>query len=442
MALPPEAVAPAGAGTPPGTGAYPWFVVGILMLFSLLAFVDRQILNLMVGPIRADLGISDTQVSLLLGMAFALFYTLASFPLGRLADQTSRRGLIAAGVVVWSLATAAFGIARQYSHLVLARIGVGIGEAVLAPSAYSMIADTFPRERLGRAMGVYATGVYLGSGLAFVLGGAVILFALRQESWAVPLIGMVRSWQLVFLILGAAGLAMVLLLATVREPPRHPSHAPAHFPALRAAFLARRSVLLRHNLGFAFLSMSAYSSAAWLPSYFVRVHGWEVSRFALIYGLIILTCCTAGALLGGLYSDRLYRRGVADAPMRIAAWAAGLSLPFGLLFVFPDNPVWAAALIVPAAVLAGVPTGVAPAALQQLAPANMRGQATALYLFFNNMIGLGLGPTLVALCTDYLFRDDHAVGWSMLIVCGLAQLAGWLLLIGALGPYRQALKAA
>ena len=417
-------------------GAYPWVVVSILMLFSLLAFIDRQILNLLVGPIRADLGISDTQISFLLGLSFALFYTLCSFPLGRLADSHSRRGLIAGGVLLWSLATAAFGVARHYGHLLLARIGVGMGEAVLGPSAYSLIADSFPRERLGRAMSVYSMGVYLGSGLAFILGGSIILFSYRKDSWLLPLLGAVRPWQLVFLILGAVGIVMCLLLLLIREPARNAAYQPASLPALRAAFRERRGVLLRHNLGFAFLSMSAYSSSAWLPSYFVRVHQWEAGQFGLVYGMIILLFCTAGALGGGWWSDRLQRRGTPEAPMLIGTIAAGLSLPLGLLFVFPENGTLAAWLIVPAAVLAGMPTGVAAAALQQLAPDNMRGQATALFLFFTNLIGLGCGPTAVALCTDYLFRSDQAVGWSMLLVCGSAQLIGFVLLLSAIRPYR------
>lgn len=406
----------------------PWHLVVVLTLFSLLAFVDRQILNLMVGPIQADLGISDTEISFLLGLAFALFYTLASFPLGRLADQTSRRGLIAGGIVVWSLCTAAFAFARNYSHLLLARIGVGMGEAVLAPSAYSLMADSFPKDRLGRAMAIYATGVFLGLGLAFILGGSVILFAMQQQVWTVPLIGDIRSWQLVFLILGLGGLLMISLLALIREPPRRNGYRPASAQELRSAFRQRRAVLLRHNLGFAFMSLSGYSTAAWLPSYFVRVHGWDVGHFALIYGTIVMVFCTAGALAAGVWCDRGSRAGRRDAPLRIATLAAGLSLPFGLLFVFPEDAGLAAALIIPAALLAGVPSGVAPVALQQIVPANMRGQATALYLLFVNLIGLGLGPTAVALCTDYLFRDPQAVGWSMLIVCGVAQLLGYLLL--------------
>lgn len=157
-----------------------WTTVTILMIAYVLSFIDRQILNLLVEPIRRDLVISDTQMSLLMGLSFALFYTICGIPLGRLADTSNRRGLIAIGVLFWSAATAACGMAKLYWQFLICRIGVGVGEAALSPAAYSLIADSFPPERRATAISVYSMGVYLGSGIAFLLGGLVIQFASAQ----------------------------------------------------------------------------------------------------------------------------------------------------------------------------------------------------------------------------------------------------------------------
>lgn len=420
--------------------AYPWYVVCVLMLVSVLSFVDRQIPNLMVGPIRADLQISDTQMSLLMGLSFALFYVICGIPLGRLADSRSRRGLIAAGLVFWSIATAFCGLARTYAQLFLARIGVGVGEAALAPAAYSLIADYFPPERRATAFAVYSMGIYLGSGLAFMLGGLVVVFALRNGPVELWLVGEIRAWQYVFILLGISGLLFSLILLTVREPARSATHAVAPVAEILKFYRQHRRTLLCHHLGFAFLAMSAYGSAAWLPSYFVRVHGWDAGRFGLAYGAIVMLFCSAGALFAGAWADRWRSRGRTDASLRVAMLSTLLSLLAGLWYVFPDSGNLAMIAIIPAAFLAGMPAGLAPAALQQLAPSNMLGQVTAVSLLVINFIGLGLGPTAVALCTDYLFANDQAVGWSMLVVCGAAQLLAVLLLASGLRAFRKSVK--
>ena len=197
------------------SSARAWATVAILMVAYVLSFVDRQILNLLVEPIRRDLAINDTQMSLLMGLSFALFYTVCGIPLGRVADTRSRRGLIAVGILFWSAATAACGMAKMYWQFLLCRIGVGVGEAALSPAAYSLIADSFPAERRATAISVYSMGVYLGSGLAFLVGGLVIQFASAQGDVTLPVLGEVRPWQLIFLILGVAGVFFTLLMTAM-----------------------------------------------------------------------------------------------------------------------------------------------------------------------------------------------------------------------------------
>lgn len=426
----------------PGSLAYPWYVVGVLMLIYVFSFVDRQILSLLVGPIRKDLGISDTEMSYLLGLSFALFYTFCGIPLGRLADSRSRRGLIAFGLVFWSIATAACGIARNYFQLFLARIGVGVGEAALSPAAYSLITDYFPKEKRALAMSVYSMGIFLGAGIAFLLGGLVIKFAVAHGPVMLPLVGEIRPWQVVFLILGASGVLFSLILLTVREPARTGHGAQVPLREVLAFFGQHRRALLLHNFGFAFMAMSSYSASSWIPSFFARVHQWDAGHLGLVYGSIVTLFAPAGTVFGGWLADRWTQQGRTDATVRVGWLAACACVPLAGLFVFPANATLAALLLIPGVFLLGMPFGVAPAALQELMPANMRGQATAIYLFVVNLIGLGLGPTAVALITDQVFGNDNAVGWSILIVAGSAQLVAVVLLGAGMGAFRESMARA
>lgn len=424
--------------------AYPsslraWSTVAILMLAYVLSFIDRQILNLLVGPIRRDLVISDTQMSLLMGLSFALFYTVCGIPLGRLADTKSRRGLIAIGVLFWSAMTAACGMARLYWQFLLCRIGVGVGEAALSPAAYSLIADSFPAERRATAISVYSMGVYLGSGLAFLLGGLVIKFASAQGDVLLPVLGEVRPWQLIFLILGAAGVLFTLLLLAVREPARRGVGAGVAVPLIEVGryLRANRRTVLYHNFGFAGLAFAGYGSAAWIPTFFIRTYGWDAGHVGVVYGSIVAVFGCLGIVFGGRLADWMAKCGRTDANMRVGLYAAMAALPCVASFPLMDNALWAAVLMAPTVFCLSMPFGVAPAAIQEIMPSAMRGQASAIYLFVITLIGLGIGPTAVALVTDYLFADDQALRYSLLIVSTLAVSSSLFLLAKGLQPYRE-----
>ena len=424
--------------------AYPsslraWSTVAILMLAYVLSFIDRQILNLLVGPIRRDLVISDTQMSLLMGLSFALFYTVCGIPLGRLADTKSRRGLIAIGVLFWSAMTAACGMARLYWQFLLCRIGVGVGEAALSPAAYSLIADSFPAERRATAISVYSMGVYLGSGLAFLLGGLVIKFASAQGDVLLPVLGEVRPWQLIFLILGAAGVWFTLLLLAVREPARRGVGAGVAVPLIEVGryLRANRRTVLYHNFGFAGLAFAGYGSAAWIPTFFIRTYGWDAGHVGVVYGSIVAVFGCLGIVFGGRLAVWLAKGGRTDADMRVGLYAAMAALPCVASFPLMDNALWAAVLMAPTVFCLSMPFGVAPAAIQEIMPSAMRGQASAIYLFVITLIGLGIGPTAVALVTDYLFADDQALRYSLLIVSTLAVASSLFLLAKGLQPYRE-----
>jgi len=422
--------------------AYAWFVVAILMIAYVFSFVDRQILNLLVGPIRRDLGISDTQMSLLMGFSFAIFYTIMGIPLGRMADRKSRRGLIAAGVVVWSLMTALCGLARQYWQLFLFRVGVGVGEAALSPAAYSMIADYFPPERRATAISVYSMGIYLGTGMAFLLGGLVIQFASAQGEILLPILGAIRPWQSVFLLIGGAGIVFSFAFLLVREPPRQGTagHDEVALRDVLAYLWRNRRTVICHNLGFALIAFCSYGAGAWVPTFFIRSFGLDAGTVGVTYGLVVLVFGCAGIIFGGRLTDHWLKLGKTDAALRVGMLAATGALLAHLPFLLATNANFAFCALAPAVFFLGMPFGAAPAAIQEIVPNRMRGQASAVYLFIVNLIGLGIGPTAVALITDYVFADDMAVRWSMLIIAGAANTAAFAVLWLGLRPYRETLQ--
>ncbi len=421
------------------SSARAWVTVVILMVAYVLSFVDRQILNLLVEPIRRDLAINDTQMSLLMGLSFALFYTVCGIPLGRVADTRSRRGLIAVGILFWSAATAACGMAKMYWQFLLCRIGVGVGEAALSPAAYSLIADSFPAERRATAISVYSMGVYLGSGLAFLVGGLVIQFASAQGDVTLPVLGEVRPWQLIFLILGVAGVFFTLLMLAIKEPARRGAGAGVAVPLSEVGryIRANRRTVLLHNFGFAGLAFAGYGSSAWVPTFYIRTYGWDASQVGMVYGSIVAVFGCLGIVFGGRLADWMAKRGYRDANMRVGLFSALGALPMVVLFPLMDTAFWASVLMAPTVFCLSMPFGVAPAAIQEIMPNSMRGQASAIYLFVITLIGLGIGPTAVALVTDFVFADDAALRYSLLSVTTLAVLMSIILLAKSLKPYRE-----
>ncbi|MGH8528929.1 MAG: spinster family MFS transporter [Nevskiales bacterium] len=427
------------SGARPASSGYAWFVVAILMIAYIFSFIDRQILSLLVAPIRRDLAISELQMSLLMGFSFALFYTILGIPLGRLADNKSRRGIIAAGLVTWSVMTALCGTAKQYWQLFMYRIGVGVGEAALSPAAYSMIADYFPPERRATAISVYSMGIYLGAGLAFLLGGLVVKIASAQGSVVLPLIGAIYPWQMVFLIIGGAGLLFAFAFLFVREPPRQVGHSGAPLGTVLRYIWANRRTVLCHNIGFGLIALCSYGSSAWIPTFFVRHYGWDISEVALVYGSLVMVFGAGGIVFGGWLTDRWLKQGKTDAALRVGLWAASVLLTVGGLYVLAPTGALSFALMVPTIVCLGLPFGAAPAAIQEIMPSDMRGQASAVYLFIVNLLGLGIGPTAVAYFTQEVFANDAAVGWSIFVVGSVANLAAIAFLAAGLRPYRETL---
>lgn len=424
------------------SGAYAWYVVAVLLLAYTLSFIDRMILSLLVGPIRADLGISDTQMSLLMGFAFAIFYSVLGIPLGWLADRGSRRGLMVAGVAAWSLMTAICGLTRSYATLFLARIGVGVGEATLSPAAYSMLGDYFPREKLGRAMAVYSIGVPLGSGIALVAGALVVKFVTEGPPMVVPMLGAMEPWRLTFVVIGLPGLLVALLIAlTVREPARKGGAVGLVKGEFTAFLKSHPAALAAHFGGMSLLALVMYGAMAWIPQFLHRTYGMPVSEAGLWFGGTTAICGACGLMLGGWMADGLYRRGFRDAHLRVLLLNVFLLLPLFVGMALAPSAGIAITLMVIAMLVGTLHGGVAGAALQLVTPNRLRARMVALYFLVANLVGLGCGPTAMALVTDLVFHDDAALRYGIAIVTAVALPVAALIITLGLKPFARAVEA-
>ncbi|QIB65284.1 spinster family MFS transporter [Kineobactrum salinum] len=423
---------------------YAWYVVGVLMLAYTNSFIDRQILSLLIEPIRQDLDISDTQVSLLAGLAFSIFYTLMGVPIARLADQKNRKLIIATGVAVWSAMTALCGTARNFWGLFAARVGVGVGEATLSPAAFSIMADYFPKHQLARAFSVYSMGVYFGAGLAMIIGGVVIRMVMEAGTVTLPVLGAVAPWQLTFFYVGLLGLPIFLLVLSIREPLRRGLKAagvPAaenasSLPVLKAFLRLNRWTVSFHFLAFSMVGIAIAGYMVWTPTLFIRTWGWDAATIGFAYGAIMFVFGTGGVYCGGFVADWMEQRGHRDAILRTACYGAMAAVPFAV--ATPLMPSGEAALVCLGltSFLLAFPQGLPAAALQIVTPNPLRAQMTALYFLVGNLLALGFGPTLVALVTDYGFGDPQQLRYSIALVSATVLPLGALLSYLALKPFR------
>ena len=422
---------------------YAWYVVVILTIAYVFSFLDRQILSLLVEPIRADLGISDTQMSLLQGLAFAIFYTLLGIPIGRLADKRSRCGIIAVGITIWCLMTAACGLAKNFVQLFIARVGIGVGEATLNPSAYSLISDYFPRKSRARPLSFYNMGVSLGAGIAMVLGGQIIAWAFSQPPLTLPFVGKLFQWQIVFLLVGLPGLFVAVLMLTVREPKRQDKISldgtiEDVIPIRKVVqFLwERRSTYLTLFVGMSVVTIIGYGYFSWIPAMFIRTWGWSISQIAFAYGVVILIFGPLGVNLGGWLADRWYKKGRRAAHMRVTLIGALIMVPSSILAPLMPTPELAVLMLAPSTIGGAIPTATAGAALMMIVPNQMRAQTTAIYYFVINVLGLTIGPLAIALMTDYAFQDESMLRYSISIVSGCAGVAALGFLVANIKYYR------
>lgn len=403
---------------PAATGA--WTLVALLTFANVLSFVDRQILSLLVDPIRATMGISDVQVSLLIGPAFALFFCLAALPLGRMVDTRGRVRLAAIGVVLWSLATFLSGFAGSFGQLFAARRR-GRGRGRIVPRCQlahrGQLSPEPPRPRIG----VFALAIYLGSGLALLFGGAVVGWAehggARTFSGRAP-------WQLVLLLVGAPGLLVGAALVLIPEPARRGLGATTGSVSLGAArryMAARGGVFLTYFLSFGTFVLGGYAVLAWAPTHLVRTMAVTRAEAGLGLGMAVMLGGLVGIGGATTLADRLATRGALDGKFRIAAAACAINAALAVLLGLAHHAGFYIALIglMTACNSAGIALG--PAALGEIAPGEMRGQALALYPLVATVVGAGVGPPLVALLAKHA---GVPIGVALAIVVAVASVLG------------------
>ena len=424
-----------------------WYATVVLTLAYTFSFVDRQVLNLLVQPIKQDLQLTDTSISFLQGLAFVIPYVLMSVPIGRLVDKFNRIVVLIGGVLVWSVATFACGMSSSYSQLLVARMGVGVGEASVTPAACSLLADYFSPEKLARPVSFFLMGPYLGGGLALIGGAAVLDWSASFGAISLPLLGEVTTWQFTFMVVAVPGIVIAALLATLPNPVRqqvaeHAAQAPAA-PSWREVgrFLrAHARIYLAVLLGVPFLVVVLYGLQGWVPTILVRVYDWDLASAGRIYGTLALVAGSAGVLSGPVVGGWLQRRGHADYPLRLAAGSAVAIALSMVLLPWQTSGTGALVCIGLASFFVTLPLALMTFVTQTVTPRDMRGVLAGIYVVGTNVLGLGLGPTLVAGTTDYVLRDPDQVHISLTIVSVLvAPIAGLLLYSGmrSLGAWQR-----
>lgn len=431
---------PAKALTP----ARSWWAVVIFTVALMFNYLDRQLMTLLITPIKADLGLSDTQVSLLIGFAFVLFYVLAGIPLARFIDRGPRKWIVGAAIAFWSLMTAACGLARNAVELTIARMLVGVGESCNAPGTYSMTSDIFPREKLALPMSVIGIGTVAGSGMALLVGGWLVTALNDIGPQDFPIVGTLKPWQMTFVIVGLPGVLWALLmLATVPEPPRREREGAAQpgFGETLGYLWANVGTFGPMFFANGIKAMLSFGVTVWSPVYFERQFGYAPGEPGPMLGLIALVVSPLGLIMGGKLAERLAAEGHKDANMRMVFYVTIPLVPVAALYPLVDNVAWAFTFVALSLFLGSIGSGPANAAIQSVTPGRMRGTTTAIYIALYNVIGYGLGPLIVGLLNDHVFGES-GVGWSMLALALIAAPTGLFLAWLSLRPYGRAIEAA
>lgn len=425
---------------------YEWYLVFLLMLAFVVAFIDRQVITLLVEPIRRDLELTDTGISLLMGFAFAIFYVTMGVPIARLSDSRSRKKIIAIGMTLWSIATVTCGLARNFWQLFVARIAVGVGEATLTPAAYSMIADTFPAHRLGRAIAVYSTGIYVGAGLAGVLGGWAVKVISEAGTVELPIIGTLFPWQMTFIVVGLPGLLLVaIMLATTREPIRKniktaTDGTAVPFSEVISFLWLNKRTFRAIFIAYAFSGTAFYGFLSWIPEYIRRTHDWDIGSAGILFGSIYAVFGTAGTLTGGWINDWMTGKGYQDAALRCCTAFFAIAMPFMVLTPLMPNMTYVIPMLALMAFTKSMQQALSPVAIQLSTPNEMRAQVTSIFFVASSFPSIALGATSVALLTDFVFKDDAAIGYSLAIVGGVMMTLATIAMFTGIKPYRASLE--
>jgi MFS family permease len=393
-----------------------WLLVAVLTVAAILSYTDRQILSLIVDPVRHSLALSESQIGLIQGTAFAVLYSCVGLPLGRAADLLPRKRVILMGILVWSFGTVASGFTQGFWSMFAARLSVGFGEAALAPAALSLLASAFPAERRGLAIGFFLTGMVTGIGASFGIGGALLAIARSDTFRALPLVGHFEAWRVVMILAGAPGFLIALALSFLPDIPHRAEGGLARALSLKPlfnVFASRKGVLLPLYAALALGTIGDYSFLSWTPAFLSRVYHATSNAIAFDLTVATIGAGVIGTLGGSAFSDVFERRG--SGRLMLAAIVFVFAIPATLIGVMPNLALVLGAFTLWMLVSAIAGT-VAITAIQELLPDDARGVATATISFCNTLVGLGLGPVLVAVATQYYFGAPTAVGKAITLI--------------------------
>ena len=398
---------------------YAWYVAALLGLVYLLAYMDRYILSLLIEPIKASLHLSDFQIGLLIGPAFVILFVTAGLPIGWLVDRKNRTAILTAGIVAWSVMTAACGLAKSFGALFLVRVGVGIGETTVAPCAFSLISDYFPKPLRPRAIALFSIGAPVGAGASYVIGGQLFEMITAAPPVVLPLFGELFAWQTAFMLVGLPGLIVAALVwSTVREPARRETvNQKAGGPTLSEAVAYMRSHGGAYATLFAAVSCNTSIGVAifWMPALFERVWGWGIGQAGLVIGTILIVGGLIGTTLGGWIAARIVNSGKPHGPYFTVCGGGVVVVIFGILYPLMPTPELASFMVFFAIVATTASAATSPSCIIAITPGELRGQATAVFYLVINLIGSLLTPPLLGAITDW-FGNPEDLRYALVIV--------------------------
>ena len=429
--------------------AYPstvvaWSTVLLLTSAYVLSFVDRYILNLLIEPIKADLGFTDSEIGLLTGVAFGFLYATAGLPIGWLADRKRRTWIVAAGVFIWSAATALTGLAKSFWTMFVARMHVALGEATLSPCTMSMISDSFPPASRGKPIAFYTMALSLGAGIANLLAAAILQLAERYADVELPVVGALQPWQWVFVVLGLPGVLLAIVFVFMTEPTRiEQARADADegsgFSDM-LQFVSRSRLAYFSVVGMAAAMVITAYSQGWMAAAFERTWGWDAKRYAAVNGIILLAIGPASVLLAGFLSDRLYAAGRRDGPYLIMLIGTIIMVPTAALAMVMPTPELAFVMIAFSTVGIALVSAVGPTALVNVTPGAVRGQTIALYYMFISLTGLFIGQYVVGVMSDHVFGNEN-LRYAIAVIPVIFGIPALLLSAAGRSAYNRALAS-
>ena len=416
------------------------YVIGVLHLMYVLAYLDRNVLALMVEPIKSGLDITDVQFSIVHGFAFGIFYALFGLPMGYIVDRFSKRWVLFGGIAFWSLATVACGLARNFTTLAIARFGVGAGEAALVPVAYSTISRILPRHRVGLGIAIFSMGSAIGAAVATGVGGYLLSVLTVSGGLELPLFGHLKPWQAVFVLIGLPGTLIALLAFTIPEAPQAMSAngRPAPTMPLRPFLAQNKSYLIFAIGGLSLMTVIAIAMTTWMPAFLFRRYDAEIAWVGMVLSIASLPILV-GFFVSGYLADKLYRKGRTDAHFIPVLYGTVFVIILAIFGFYLTDNIWITVGCYGAACLLASLGGTVAAHIQLATPAALRGRLAAFTVAAQHLCGLTIGPLLVALTTDHVFGDPERVGDSIALVVSLTGLLAILLLGLARAPARRAI---